>query len=172
MMSVHDFLHLYDSTPCPDCIFLRPAVNKGTTASKIRFLREAHFHYINNGGWHFTSLGGISALRNKLKVYAHQERSFLLSKSPEEMEATLFNGTDPLIGRRVFFCVIEKGFPQYICDNIERFRPYIMDPATMGKRRWGRNAQLRLLVFMAIIVGTWNRIKYGLPRFARRLLPY
>lgn len=172
MMSLHDFLHLYDSTPCPDCIFLRPTVNKGTTASKIRFLREATFHYINNGGWHFTSLGGISALRNKLKVYAHQERSYLLSMSPEEMEAMLFKGTDPLIGRRVFFCEIANSLPKYVCDNLERFRPYIMETKTMKKWRWSRNAKLRLLVLMAIIVGLWNRVRYGLPRFVRKMLPY
>ena len=170
MMTVGDFLHLYDSIPCPDGIFyLRPAVNEGTTASKIRFLREVPFHYVNDGGWHFTSLGGVTALRNKLKAYAHQERSVLLSKSPEEMENLLYKGIDPMTGERVFFCDIKKGLPPYVYANIERFRPYVFDTKERGTT--GSIIKLRFLVLVGVIIGKKNLLKHEMIRLAKSILP-
>ncbi|MGN1154116.1 MAG: hypothetical protein ACI4S3_08810 [Candidatus Gastranaerophilaceae bacterium] len=48
------------------------SLNKGTTAHKIRMCPNSD-NIITDGGWHFSYLGGIDSIVNKIKSFSHQE---------------------------------------------------------------------------------------------------
>jgi beta-1,4-mannosyl-glycoprotein beta-1,4-N-acetylglucosaminyltransferase len=95
-------------------------LNKGITATKIRLYDGARFIY--NAGWHFSYLGGVEAIFNKVRAFAHQElnnESFLNSKRIEEC---LISGQD-VFGRKghefVRVDMNDKTHPQFIIKHTD-----------------------------------------------------
>jgi hypothetical protein len=95
-------------------------LNKGITATKIRLYDGARFIY--NAGWHFSYLGGVEAIFNKVRAFAHQElnnESFLNSKRIEEC---LISGED-VFGRKghefVRVDMNDKTHPQFIIKHTD-----------------------------------------------------
>lgn len=71
-----------------------------------------------NGGWHFTNLGGIDAIRLKIQSYDHQEVNIPIVTNG--LEERLANNMD-FLGRDFQFWVDESELPQYILDNKEKY---------------------------------------------------
>jgi beta-1,4-mannosyl-glycoprotein beta-1,4-N-acetylglucosaminyltransferase len=95
-------------------------LNKGITATKIRLYDGARFIY--KAGWHFSYLGGVEAIFNKVRAFAHQElnnESFLNSKRIEEC---LISGED-VFGRKghefVRVDMNDKTHPQFIIQHTD-----------------------------------------------------
>ncbi len=72
-------------------------LNKGTTATKIRLYDGCKFIY--NGGWHFSYLGGVAAIVNKVKAFAHQELNNDHFLDTRRIEECLVTGAD-IFGRK------------------------------------------------------------------------
>jgi len=100
-------------------------LNKGVTATKIRLYDGARFIY--NAGWHFSYIGGVEAIFNKVRAFAHQElnnESFLNSKRIEEC---LISGED-VFGRKghefVRVDINDKTHPQFLIQHTDKSSLY------------------------------------------------
>lgn len=69
---------------------------------------------IENGGWHFTNMGGIEAVKKKLESYSHQE--YNVEEIKDNLETAMKNGTD-FIGRDYQMWVDESDWPEYLAQN-------------------------------------------------------
>ncbi len=89
-------------------------LNHLRTASKTRYT------YIKNGGWHFTSMGGIDEVRRKLNA-SYTKDSYNTNEVQEKLEERF--GKKDYIGRSKFkFWVDETNLPKYVLDNKERYK--------------------------------------------------
>lgn len=91
-------------------------------------LRATHTNELNNGGWHFSNMGGPEQIKKKLDAYDHQEYNTELNK--EVIEDRMANNED-YVGRGVDwqgkpfeFRIDEVDLPQYILDNKHKYARY------------------------------------------------
>lgn len=80
---------------------------------------------LQDGGWHFSFLGGAERIRTKLESYGHQEYNTASVKM--SVEQHLQNNTD-LFGRPGTMQVIpisHEYFPAYLVENIGRYNQFV-----------------------------------------------
>lgn len=82
-------------------------------------MRAKPEHILEGGGWHFTNLGGLDAVKKKLEDYDHQEVNIPWVKDglAERMEMNV-----DFLGRGFQFWIDESGLPQYLLDNKEKYK--------------------------------------------------
>lgn len=80
---------------------------------------------IKNAGWHFSYLGGEEQIKYKLESFSHQE--FNNEGIKKNIQDSLNNNKD-LFGRYVNHTIIkmDTGFPQYITNNTEKYKNWII----------------------------------------------
>jgi hypothetical protein len=122
MLSYRDFCHVFDGVKVYEDEFLPPAVNEGTTASKIRCRRlpqsRGGQRIVKKGGWHFTCLGGVEAVAKKIASFAHQEYNPGEGKvSLAALEKMIREGKGPFWEMRCFAESIDESYPRYIQDG-------------------------------------------------------
>lgn len=108
----------------------------GTLVGKFKNIKGPGFNYLRanptnfkqDGGWHFTNMGGPDQIRKKLESYDHQE--YNLNWIKETIEQRMQNGQD-FIGRPndwrgnpFSFRIDESDLPDYILKNKERYSSY------------------------------------------------
>lgn len=96
--------------------------NKERTLTKLRFIKPDV--YLNNGGWHFSSLGGVDMILYKLSSFAHTEFG---DASREWVQGCLSRGEDVFgRGERFFAEKIEDGrFPRYLVAHRQELSKFI-----------------------------------------------
>ncbi|HEU4717796.1 MAG TPA: hypothetical protein VFU15_08175 [Bacteroidia bacterium] len=79
-------------------------------------------HFIDDGGWHFSYLGGVDRIIKKLESFAHDEYNRDEFKDPKKIEEAINNGRD-ILGRdfRYRFVKIDDSYPEWLLQNLERF---------------------------------------------------
>ena len=76
-----------------------------------------YIHFIENGGWHFSSLGGIENFKNKINSFAHIEHNNKAEDIYKSQEHGILYYNNSLL-----ICVpIDESFPNYIRNNIDKF---------------------------------------------------
>lgn len=91
------------------------------TSSSIPFI------YIENGGWHFSYLGGVNAIQNKLNSFSHQELNLPEINNPGFISNAIENGKD-LYNRayeQMNFVEIDDTYPELIYKNTQKYRKWI-----------------------------------------------
>lgn len=73
---------------------------------------------LEDGGWHWTNLGGLEAIKRKLESYDHQECNIPWVK--DGLEERMIKNVD-FLGRGYKMWISEEGLPQYILDNQKRY---------------------------------------------------
>ena len=81
-------------------------------------MRANPVNILEDGGWHFTNMGGLQAIKHKLESYDHQEVNIPWVK--DGLEERLVMNVDAL-GRGFKFWKDESQLPQYILDNKQRY---------------------------------------------------
>ncbi|MBX4197918.1 DUF3431 domain-containing protein [Candidatus Parcubacteria bacterium] len=95
---------------------------KDACLNHLRTARKTKYIYLQNGGWHFTNMGGADQIRKKLESYGHQEYNTTDIKS--DIENKIMNNQD-FIGRKTFtFWTDESDLPKYILENKEKYSTY------------------------------------------------
>ncbi len=104
----------------------------GRVASYKKFseFRTSEFrHYrdviVSNGGWHFSYQGSIEQIKQKLLSYCH----YVEEDSPviENLQDHIINFNDPFDRNGKLERVeVDNTYPQYILDNIDRFKHMII----------------------------------------------
>ncbi len=74
---------------------------------------------LENGGWHFTNLGGLEAIKRKIESYDHQEVNipWVIDGLEERMRLDL-----DFLGRGYKIWKSEEGLPQYILDHKDYYK--------------------------------------------------
>jgi beta-1,4-mannosyl-glycoprotein beta-1,4-N-acetylglucosaminyltransferase len=82
---------------------------------------------IENGGWHFSYLGGVQMIIRKLEAFAHAEYNKDEYKDPKKIEDALKNGKD-IFGRNFHykFVPLDNTFPDFILKNREKYKHLLM----------------------------------------------
>jgi beta-1,4-mannosyl-glycoprotein beta-1,4-N-acetylglucosaminyltransferase len=78
--------------------------------------------YVDNGGWHFTNMGGADNVRKKIESYGHQEFNNDLIKS--QIDNRIMNNEDFLGRGNYVFWVDETDLPQHIKNNKDKYNNF------------------------------------------------
>lgn len=88
--------------------------------------RAKHDNILDDGGWHFTNMGGAEQIRKKLESYDHQE--FNTDDVKGQIEERMANGQDYVgrgrdwQGKPFEMWTDESELPQYLKDNKEKYK--------------------------------------------------
>jgi len=88
-------------------------------------LRAQDNNDIINGGWHFSWMGGIDRVKNKLKSYSHQENNQTHIIEGIDQMLNVENTIYDFRGDRSIKIEIGENHPQYIIDNQNKFKHLI-----------------------------------------------
>jgi beta-1,4-mannosyl-glycoprotein beta-1,4-N-acetylglucosaminyltransferase len=82
---------------------------------------------IPHGGWHFSYLGGVDKIIDKIESFAHSEYNTEYYKNPERIKRLIKERKDIFDRRDYTFKVvkIDNTFPEYIRRNTERLKHLI-----------------------------------------------
>lgn len=104
--------------------------NAPTKAGTAQYLRMCTGKIIKNGGWHFSYLGGLEAISNKIKNFSHQEFNNTDFTDLNQIKLRVEHGKD-LFDRpkRYALLALTSFFPSYIVQNREKYKTlfYIKD---------------------------------------------
>lgn len=78
---------------------------------------------ISNGGWHFSFMGGENMIRTKLTSYS--ARDMLNSHILNSIENNINNNIDPFFRSHLKIVELDKTYPKYILENIDKYRHMI-----------------------------------------------
>lgn len=78
---------------------------------------------INNGGWHFSFMGGEEKIIEKIESYAHQEYNNPYIK--DNIKNNINNNMDPFFRGYLTKIDINPTYPKYILDNLEKYKHLI-----------------------------------------------
>ncbi len=92
---------------------------KNSCLNHLRTKGKTKYVYIENGGWHFTNMGGIEEIRRKLKD-SYTKESYNTDEVQKKLEKRF--GEKDYIGRKFKFWIDEKDLPKYILDNREKYK--------------------------------------------------
>lgn len=95
---------------------------KNGCLNHLRTPSKTNYEFIENGGWHFTFMGGKDQIELKLESYGHQEYNNNLIKS--RIEKNLQSNKDVLLRNQFTFWIDESDLPQYLKSNKERYKKY------------------------------------------------
>lgn len=88
-------------------------------------IRADHSVVLEDGGWHFTNMGGVEQVRKKLESYDHQE--FNTDEVKDDLEWKMEHGEDYVgrshdwQGKPFTMWVDESQLPEYVLKNKEKY---------------------------------------------------
>jgi beta-1,4-mannosyl-glycoprotein beta-1,4-N-acetylglucosaminyltransferase len=94
---------------------------------------EKDFPIVNDAGWHFSTLGGIDAIRHKLESYAHIEFNTPEIRAEEHLLKCIAEGM-PYNEDKYKFSSVKSRFtkreisflPEYVQYNLDKYKNYIL----------------------------------------------
>lgn len=95
---------------------------KNACLNHLRTASKTEYEYLQNGGWHFTFMGGSEQIKKKIEAYGHQEynNEYVMNN----IENKLASNQD-VLGRSQFtFWMDETDLPQYLKQNKEKYKNY------------------------------------------------
>jgi beta-1,4-mannosyl-glycoprotein beta-1,4-N-acetylglucosaminyltransferase len=88
-------------------------------------LRADPKFFLENGGWHFTNMGGVEAIRKKIESYDHQEFN---TESVKSQIRKRFEKNEDFLGRKYDysgkkfkFIIDERDLPSYLISNKDKY---------------------------------------------------
>ncbi len=115
-----------------NCRSVRPAFSRGARLLHFRDfscaeeMRHSGYKIVENGGWHFSFMGGVDRIREKLAAYAHQERNLPRFTDPQVIDEQINRGA--AVGGldyQLRFVPLDDSFPRYLLEHPEKFSSWI-----------------------------------------------
>ena len=115
-----------------NCRSIDPGFTFGTRMLRYRDfscaeeIRHSGYKIVENAGWHFSWMGGVERIRQKLAAYAHQERNVPRNAEAGRIEQSIGEGRlffNP--ENRLEFVPLDDFFPRYVLENREKFATWI-----------------------------------------------
>ena len=92
------------------------------------FLWNKNEHTVKDAGWHFSNAGDPRLTHWKLTTFSHsKELQAKYDLSPELVAQRKKDLVDPLGREGVSFIPTELDVPQFVLDNLDRYKEYILD---------------------------------------------
>jgi beta-1,4-mannosyl-glycoprotein beta-1,4-N-acetylglucosaminyltransferase len=94
--------------------------------SSAEEIRHSGYKIVENGGWHFSYMGGVERIRQKLAAYAHQEYNQPQYTELQAMEASINRG-ESLFNKdwQLKFVPLDDSFPRQILEHRDRYASWI-----------------------------------------------
>jgi beta-1,4-mannosyl-glycoprotein beta-1,4-N-acetylglucosaminyltransferase len=86
-------------------------------------LRAQKNQEIENGGWHFSFMGGAEKVRDKVTSYSAQE--MINPHVLQSIENNINNNIDPFFRGNLSIGEIDSSYPKYITENLDKFESMI-----------------------------------------------
>ena len=113
------YLNNRSSEPWAATMLSKYKTIKNACLNHLRNPNKTEYEYVNNGGWHFTFMGGEDQIKLKLESYGHQE--YNNDKIKSEIKNNLESNKD-VLGRSNFnFWIDESQLPKYIIENKQKY---------------------------------------------------
>ena len=94
--------------------------------SSAEELRHSGYRIIENGGWHFSFMGGAERIREKLLAYAHQERNRPEFTDVKAIDERINRGASVWNADWKFeFVPLDDSFPRYLLEHRDAFAHWI-----------------------------------------------
>lgn len=92
----------------------------------LKVFNRNPIHIMKDGGWHFSYLGGIEKIIEKIESFHHTEYNAEEYKNPDKIEKAMNEGKD-IFGRNLQyqFVKLSSTFPRYILENEKKFNHLI-----------------------------------------------
>lgn len=109
-----------------------PTYSHGTRMLRFRDfscaeeMRHSGYRVVADGGWHFSWMGGVQRIQEKLAAYAHQERNRPELAATGHIEQSLHDGRmffDP--EQRLELVPLDDSFPRYLLEHPDKFSRWI-----------------------------------------------
>jgi hypothetical protein len=84
---------------------------------------------IPDGGWHFTFMGDVKRIQNKLRSWSHQEYNNDRFNTKEYIQYVISHGDD-ILGRKIHFNIMPSSFlPKEVQENPSRYASLLLETA-------------------------------------------
>ena len=109
--------------------FMREKIKEKNLKYKFyRIDKEKSIEIFNNGGWHFNNLMEPKIISKKLKTFAHSEYSGEEFSSIETIKKKIKERVDLFNrGEKYNYVKIDNTFPEYLLNNLDKYKDYILD---------------------------------------------
>lgn len=102
---------------------------KGTIVTRYKTIKNTSlnhlrgggipYQYLDNGGWHFTNIGGLAEVKRKMND-SYTEESYYTKEIQQSLETRF--GVSDHVGRRYRYTIDEHSLPSYILNNREKYK--------------------------------------------------
>lgn len=113
------FLNNRSSEPWAGTLVTKYKNIKNNCLNDLRTKSKTVYNYINNGGWHFTSIGGLDEVRRKLKD-SYTSESYNTKEVQNNLEKRF--GEKDYMGRKFKFWIDESDLPKYLIENKYKYK--------------------------------------------------
>lgn len=117
-----------------NCVRPAPPFWHGTRMTRFRdfsnaiHLRRWRGQPVRNGGWHFSSMGGVDRVQAKIAAYSHKEFNQPQYTDREKLAQAMQAGRNPnLPGMKLRFEPLNDTYPAYVRENRPRFKDWIRE---------------------------------------------
>lgn len=121
---------------------------------------DSSFKIIENGGWHFSYLGGPAAIRTKIEAFSHDELNVDEFKSIHNIQMAIANGRD-IFGRKLTFVnAADDELPKFIVENFSTYKNKgLLVCSSVQKNNDTSASESTLLMSSPIIFDQYSRYK-------------
>jgi beta-1,4-mannosyl-glycoprotein beta-1,4-N-acetylglucosaminyltransferase len=103
----------------------------GTRLGTYKYLKNYSYNELRNqknielenGGWHFSYMGGVELIKQKIEAYSAQEYNLDVVKN--NLQENINNFNDPLFRGKLQKVEIDDTYPKYILDNLDKYKAFI-----------------------------------------------
>jgi beta-1,4-mannosyl-glycoprotein beta-1,4-N-acetylglucosaminyltransferase len=97
----------------------RLALYKDVKDYSYNKLRAQQNYDLENGGWHFSFMGGPERVRTKIASYSHQDlnNQYVMAS----VESNIEKGMDPFFRGGLAKVEIDNTYPEYLLNNLDRY---------------------------------------------------
>ena len=129
LFSLFIFAELEGFTEPPYKIFKSPQWLRNQKVKKYSFWKfyRINWNFVQNGGWHFSFLMTPENIQKKIQSFAHSEFNTNNFTNLDKISTSIKKGID-IFDREIDYQKIDfdKTFPNYILDNKNKFRNWIL----------------------------------------------
>lgn len=88
---------------------------KNRTPEEVR--NSGYDHVLEDGGWHFSYIGGVEAIMKKIQSYSHQEFNTPEFNNKDRILEKMSNGESLFNDEQWTFMPVDQTFPRYVYNN-------------------------------------------------------
>jgi beta-1,4-mannosyl-glycoprotein beta-1,4-N-acetylglucosaminyltransferase len=134
VVKITTFKALKDIFKCPNDLrnFKSSGIFRGLKKNWVKYFRT---QLIKNGGWHFTWMGGVEKILEKMDAMAHQELNLSEYKNADIIKQRIYSGLEaiPSWNPSVSYQVVsaKENMPDFICTHKYDYEDLLLPETTL-----------------------------------------